>query len=118
MGIKAKVVDLDNQPSGEIELDEKVFGLPPRPDILARVVNWPIVSTSLGSTGMMIPSAMTSSSTVTSTKASPALLAGVVAAATAVGVDSGMGDGSSSGGAAAKAGLGDFRNGPLWPLTI
>lgn len=40
MGIKAKIVDLDNKPAGEIELPEGVFGLPSRPDIVARVVNW------------------------------------------------------------------------------
>ncbi len=40
MGIKAKIVDFDNKSAGEIELDEAVFGLPSRPDILARVINW------------------------------------------------------------------------------
>lgn len=48
MGIKAKIVDLDNKPAGEIELDEAVFGLPKRPDILARVVNWQLAKRRAG----------------------------------------------------------------------
>ena len=38
--MKADVVTLDNTSSGTIELPEEVFGLPARPDILARVVRW------------------------------------------------------------------------------
>jgi len=38
--MKCPVTTLDNQPSGEIELSDAVFGLPVREDILARVVNW------------------------------------------------------------------------------
>ena len=48
MGIKAKIVDLDNKPAGEIDLDEAVFGLPARPDILARVVNWQLAKRRAG----------------------------------------------------------------------
>jgi len=48
MGIKTKIVDFDNQPAGEIELDEAVFGLPSRPDILARVVNWQLAKRRAG----------------------------------------------------------------------
>ena len=48
MGIKAKIVDFDNKPAGEIELDEAVFGLPARPDILARVVNWQLAKRRAG----------------------------------------------------------------------
>src|SRR5262249_50440798 len=48
MGIKAKIVDLDNKPAGEIELDEAVFGLPSRPDIVARVVNWQLAKRRAG----------------------------------------------------------------------
>jgi large subunit ribosomal protein L4 len=48
MGIKAKIVDLDNKPAGEIELDEAVFGLPSRPDILARIVNWQLAKRRAG----------------------------------------------------------------------
>jgi large subunit ribosomal protein L4 len=48
MGIKAKIVDLDNKPAGEIELPEAVFGLPARPDIVARVVNWQLAKRRAG----------------------------------------------------------------------
>ncbi len=48
MGIKAKIVDFDNKPAGEIELDEAVFGLPARPDILARIVNWQLAKRRAG----------------------------------------------------------------------
>lgn len=48
MSIKAKIVDLDNTALGEIELDEAVFGLPARPDILTRVVNWQLAKRRAG----------------------------------------------------------------------
>lgn len=35
-----KIVNLDNKAVGEVELDDAVFALTPRKDILARVVNW------------------------------------------------------------------------------
>ncbi|MFI4988145.1 MAG: 50S ribosomal protein L4 [Alphaproteobacteria bacterium] len=38
--MKTPVIDLDNTSVGELELDEGIFGLVPRKDILARVVNW------------------------------------------------------------------------------
>jgi len=38
--MKADVLSLDNQKLGEVDLADEVFGLPARPDILARVVNW------------------------------------------------------------------------------
>jgi len=38
--MKTPVIDLNNKSVGELELDEGVFGLVPRKDILARVVNW------------------------------------------------------------------------------
>lgn len=38
--MKAKIVNLDNKASGELTLDEAVFGLPVRADILQRVVEW------------------------------------------------------------------------------
>ena len=38
--MKCSVITLDNAPAGEIELDEQVFGLPVRKDILARMVNY------------------------------------------------------------------------------
>lgn len=38
--MKLKVITLDNKASGEITLDESVFGMPVRKDILHRVVEW------------------------------------------------------------------------------
>ena len=38
--MKLAVRNLDNQEVGEIELDDAIFALPPRPDLLARAVNW------------------------------------------------------------------------------
>ena len=38
--MKTPVIDLDNKSMGELELDESVFGVVPRKDILTRVVNW------------------------------------------------------------------------------
>lgn len=38
--MKANVVTLENKTAGEIELADAIFGLDPRADILARVVQW------------------------------------------------------------------------------
>jgi len=38
--MKQDVVNLDNKAAGSIDLDEAVFGLEARKDILARMVNW------------------------------------------------------------------------------
>ena len=38
--MKVNVVTLENKASGEIELNDAVFGLEPRKDILSRVVEW------------------------------------------------------------------------------
>ena len=38
--MKAQVIKLDAGTSGSIELDDAIFGLEPRADILHRVVNW------------------------------------------------------------------------------
>jgi large subunit ribosomal protein L4 len=38
--MKVNVVTLENKAAGELELDAAVFGLEPRKDILARVVEW------------------------------------------------------------------------------
>ncbi|HLI13306.1 MAG TPA: 50S ribosomal protein L4 [Alphaproteobacteria bacterium] len=38
--MKTKIINLDNKSVGELDLDETVFGVSPRKDILARVVNW------------------------------------------------------------------------------
>ena len=38
--MKCPVTTLDNKTAGEIELNDSVFGLPVREDLLARMVNW------------------------------------------------------------------------------
>ena len=38
--MKVSVIDLDGGPAGEVELDDALFGLEPRADILHRVVRW------------------------------------------------------------------------------
>jgi large subunit ribosomal protein L4 len=46
--MKAKVIDLANKASGNVELDETVFGLEIRKDILARAVNWQLAKRRAG----------------------------------------------------------------------
>src|SRR3546814_9409556 len=46
--MKCPVTTLDNKQAGEIELDDTVFGLPARKDILARVVNWQLAKRRAG----------------------------------------------------------------------
>jgi large subunit ribosomal protein L4 len=46
--MKCPVTTLDNKKAGEIELDDSVFGLPARKDILARVVNWQLAKRRAG----------------------------------------------------------------------
>ncbi len=46
--MKATVVTLDNQAAGEITLNEEIFGLPVRKDILHRVVNWQLAKRQSG----------------------------------------------------------------------
>ncbi|NQV57247.1 MAG: 50S ribosomal protein L4 [Rhodospirillales bacterium] len=38
--MKLPVISLDNKKVGDIDLDDAVFGMPSRPDLLARAVNW------------------------------------------------------------------------------
>jgi large subunit ribosomal protein L4 len=45
---KIAVRNLDNEEIGDIELDDAVFGLPVRRDILARVVNWQLAKRRAG----------------------------------------------------------------------
>src|ERR1700752_2922514 len=49
MIMKASVKNLANQECGSIELDETVFGLPVRKDILARMVNYQLAKRRSGS---------------------------------------------------------------------
>ncbi len=46
--MKCPVTTLDNQQAGEIELNDAVFGLPVRKDILARVVDWQLAKRRAG----------------------------------------------------------------------
>jgi large subunit ribosomal protein L4 len=46
--MKCPVIDLNNKKHGEIDLDETVFGVAPRKDILARMVNWQLAKRRAG----------------------------------------------------------------------
>lgn len=46
--MKCPVTTLDNKKAGEVVLDESVFGLAPRADILARMVNWQLAKRRAG----------------------------------------------------------------------
>jgi large subunit ribosomal protein L4 len=46
--MKCAVTTLDNTKAGEIDLDDGIFGLGPRPDLLARMVNWQLAKRRAG----------------------------------------------------------------------
>ncbi len=46
--MKCAVTTLDNKKSGEIDLDDGIFGLGPRPDLLSRMVNWQLAKRRAG----------------------------------------------------------------------
>ena len=46
--MKCAVTTLDNKKAGEIDLDDGIFGLAPRPDLLARMVNWQLAKRRAG----------------------------------------------------------------------
>lgn len=46
--MKTSVKNLNNETVGEIELDETVFGLPPRADLLSRMVNYQLAKRRAG----------------------------------------------------------------------
>lgn len=46
--MKCDVISLENKKVGDIELDDAVFGVEPRADILHRVVNWQLASRQAG----------------------------------------------------------------------
>ncbi len=46
--MKADVLTLDNKKAGSVDLADDVFGLPARPDILARVVQWQLAKRRAG----------------------------------------------------------------------
>ncbi len=48
MAIKCGVIDLDNKAAGSLSLDDGIFGLDARKDILARMVNWQLAKRRAG----------------------------------------------------------------------
>lgn len=46
--MKCPVVTIENKSAGDIELDDAVFGVNARPDLLARVVNWQLAKRQAG----------------------------------------------------------------------
>jgi large subunit ribosomal protein L4 len=46
--LKIKSLSLSNKPGKDIELNEKVFGIDPRADVMARVVRWQLAKKRLG----------------------------------------------------------------------
>ena len=46
--MKLKIVNLDNKPGKDIDLNDNVFGVEPRSDIMARVVRWQLAKRRLG----------------------------------------------------------------------
>ena len=46
--MKIKALNLSNKPGKDVELSEKVFGVVPRADIMARVVRWQLAKRRLG----------------------------------------------------------------------
>ena len=46
--MKLKKVNLDNKPGKDIDLNDNVFGVEPRSDIMARVVRWQLAKRRLG----------------------------------------------------------------------
>lgn len=46
--MKCPVTTLDNKSAGEIDLDDAIFGLPARKDILTRMVNWQLAKRRAG----------------------------------------------------------------------
>ena len=46
--LKIKSLNLNNKPVKEIILDNNIFGISPRPDIMARVIRWQLAKRRLG----------------------------------------------------------------------
>jgi large subunit ribosomal protein L4 len=47
--MKCDVVSLENKKVGSIELDDSIFGMPMRSDLIARAVNWQLAKRRTGS---------------------------------------------------------------------
>ena len=59
--MKCAVTTLDNKKSGDIDLDDAVFGLPVRADLLSRMVNWQLAKRRAGTHKTKIRSEITGS---------------------------------------------------------
>jgi large subunit ribosomal protein L4 len=46
--MKTKVLNLDNKAAGDVELNDAIFGLEPRPDLIQRVVVWQLAKRRAG----------------------------------------------------------------------
>ncbi len=46
--MKTKILNLDNKSQGEVELNDKIFGLEPRADLIQRVVVWQLAKRRAG----------------------------------------------------------------------
>ncbi len=46
--MKTKVLNLDNNPAGDVELNDSIFGLEPRGDLIQRVVIWQLAKRRAG----------------------------------------------------------------------
>ena len=46
--MKTKILTLDNKAAGDIDLSDAIFGLEPRKDILARMVNYQLAKRRAG----------------------------------------------------------------------
>jgi large subunit ribosomal protein L4 len=60
--MKCPVTTLESKDSGTIDLDETIFGLPARKDLLARVVNWQLAKRRAGTHQVKNRTAVTASS--------------------------------------------------------
>src|SRR6201991_1337739 len=46
--MKTKILNLDNKAAGDVELDDAIYGLEPRPDLIQRVVVWQLAKRRAG----------------------------------------------------------------------
>ena len=46
--MKTKVLNLDNKAAGDVELNDAIFGLEPRADLIQRVVVWQLAKRRAG----------------------------------------------------------------------
>src|ERR1700748_1315457 len=46
--MKSKILNLDNKAAGDVELDDAIYGLEPRQDLIQRVVVWQLAKRRAG----------------------------------------------------------------------